>query len=301
MARNITSTRALLACVLVGSALACTPEQELTAIPLERVAVASGDFDRLEETLTRNGVSHDLYEGYISQAVYDEEIDPDAISLKSEALFLGLDEAGEPLLYANDAVFVNSGTRGLGAYAYNGVEEDDTLLTDEHLVEHLTGFTGRGRVLVVSDWAYDLVEAAWPDQISFLHEDDGPDGAQIGLNDAVIARVTSSELAVDLGVDQLELVYDFSYWAVMEDVAADVEVYLRGDISYQSPEGAGTLELTDVPLLVGFESGGGQVIYSSFAWKAQKTQVADLLLRHLVEGLVYDGDTTEDSGETTTP
>jgi hypothetical protein len=297
--RLLPGTNALHGPLLVFIALAagCKNENGLAELRLDRVAVATGDFDYMEEVLYRLEIAHDPFEGFISQPVYDAELDGASIASKTEELFTGLNDDGEPLMYDYDAVLLNSGTRGFGAYVYNGVETDDSLVDNADAMADLGAVIERGRTLVVSDWAYESIEAAWPDRISFLNEADGHDAAQRGLSEAVTATVVDAELAEDLGTTTLALDFDFSYWTVIESVASDVTVHLQADeITYRisASEGEGTLQ--DVPLLVSFDAGNGRVLYSSFHWRAQNADMADRLIQAVVEGLVLGSANSTESG-----
>lgn len=269
----------------LGLSLGCKPENNITAIPLEDIAVTTGDFDRIEESLNRQLIPHTLYEGYIYRSVYDPEEDGGGNGLKAETLLTAVQDDGEPELMNFQAAFVNSGTRGLGSLVYNADEPDDSILGDTKTVPHIRQFVEtQGRTLVVSDWAYDLVELAWPDKIDFMNEASGYDAAQMGTSDSVIARVTDPELAELLDNESVAITFDFSYWSVMEGVGNGVDVYMRGDLEFRLPDGGyGTVE--DVPLLVGFDAGAGRVIMSSFSWAAQSQGVTDTTLLYLVQGL----------------
>lgn len=269
----------------LGLLVACKSDNKISSIAVERVAVSTGDFDRVEESLARNGVATDLFEGYIAIPVYDPEAADASMALSVEQLFSGQNEDGYPLTIDYDAIFVNSGTRGFGRYVYNGVESDDSLVASAQTAVAVNAFLEGSRTLVVSDWAYDLVESVFPDKISFLHEEDGTDAAQVGVSDAVVANITDPGLAEVALSDTLELRFDFDSWAVMQEVGPGVDVYLRGDIEHRSLDGEGAVVMRDVPLLVGFNSDAGRVIYSSFSWKAQPPPVTDLLLLYLIEGL----------------
>jgi hypothetical protein len=265
-----------------GAAFGCKPDNELKAIVIENTAVITGDFDRVEESLARNSVKHDLFEGYISNAIYEEDVDPSIMNPKVEALWRSTNEDGNPLTADYDAIFVNSGSRGLGEYVYNGVDTDDDFLSDPAIDKAMFEFHIRGGVLVVSDWGYDLVESLWPDKISFLDEGDGFDAAQAGLDDSITAEVTDPELARNANSDFLDLQFDYSHWTVMRGVSSDVNVHLTGDVTYRDSLGQGAQTLTDVPLLVSFPVEQGRVIVSSFAWKAQNPGVTDVLLATLL-------------------
>lgn len=270
--------------------LACKSDQEIQALRWDELALVSGDFDNIAEPLVRLGVGYTEYEGFISQAVYNPEINPDNFQLTVEGLLQGVDDSGSPNMNQYDALFISSGTRGLGEYQYNGVEEDNFLVNDPAVIENLYSFTSKGKSLVVSDWAGDLIEAAWPEQIQFVNEDICSeetcwDVGQMGTSEKVIANVIEPELQSKLGADSVSLNFDFSYWSVIQSVGEDVTVHLSGDVEYRisSSEGYGMLE--NVPLLVSFRAGGGQVIFSSFHWSSQNSTVADIIMLHVAEGL----------------
>ena len=286
--------------LLFTLALGCTPDQNFAERSIEMIAVAYGDFDAVELNLNRLEVPHQLYEGFISGPAYDEgPEDLDLISLEVEYLFTGETESEGRVLFLNDVVFVNSGTRGFGEYVYNGLDRDDGIVTDGVAIDNVREYVEDGGVLVVSDWAYELVEAAWPGQIEFFGDDTALDEAQAGSVGRYTARAGSDAVRDAVG-DEVSVSYDFSYWTVIEAVASDVDVHLSADVLFRVSDSEGEGTLPDAPLLVSFEVGNGLVIYSTFHWNAQSAALADPLLTALVEGLPVAGaaeDTTEDTGE----
>jgi hypothetical protein len=283
--------RSTLCMPLLGLLLGCTPEQEFIEIPIEAIAVTAGDYDRMETLLLRQLVNYQLYEGYIVGATYEPELDPDDIILEVEGLLASEDE-----LENYGALFVNSGTRGLGQYVYNGVEADDKLVADPAVIDNVTRFVAGGGALVVSDWAYDLVEACWPDKITFVGDEDVLDDAQRGARGTVQAMVHREALVNDLGQNLVSIDYDYAHWATIASVADEVEVILSGDVAYRADELEGEVELDDVPLLVSFEHGSGNVYFSTFHWHAQTSTVADTILFEVVEGLNPGGGGDVDTG-----
>ena len=270
--------------------VACS-EQELKAFRFNDIAMVEGDFDHMGDVLLRLDIDTTEYEGYITKPVYDDEIDPDSNVLKVEALLRDRNEADRTNMLLYDAVFLNSGVRGLGEYVYDGVDPDDTFLSDEAVIENVQSFVGGGRTLVVSDWAGDIIEAAWPDTITFMNEDICTyppcwDASQVGVSERVQARIIPDGLQVALDTDTMSIDFDFSYWTAIAAVSDDVEVYLRGDIEYRISDGEGYGTLEDVPLLVGFTPGNrGRVIFSSFHWRSQNPMLINELMVYVVEGL----------------
>jgi len=277
---------------LMALLLGCTQEQEFIEIPIDAIAVSSGDYDHMEALLLRQLVNYQLYEGFIVGATYDPDIDPDLMTLEVEGL-LGSDDELENY----GAVFVNSGTRGLGRWVYNGVDTDDALVSDAAVIKNVTDFVAGGGVLVASDWSYDLIEACWPGMITFVGDETVLDDAQRGQRGTVQALVHREALVNDLGQNVVSIDYDFSHWATIASVSSDVEVILSGDVMYRVSELEGDIELEDVPLLVAFDHGAGSVYFSTFHWHVQNPTVADTILFSVVEGLNPGGGEDTDTGE----
>ena len=277
-----------LAVLIMG--ISCKSDQKLQELKYDDVAVVSGDFDHMAEVLVRLDIGYTDFEGYIERAIYDEEIDPDINSLKVEGLFHGQNEEGVPTINTYDAVFINSGTRGLGEYVYNGVEPDSSLIEDPQTKENIKAYVDAGGVIFASDWAADLIEHIWPDKLQFANESSCDndlclDGAQVGVSEQVVARVSNTALAAELDNDSLDLSFDYTYWTVIESVGADVTVYLEGDVEYRPSNAEVPISLSNAPLLVSFSHGRGLVFFSSFHWRAQNPAMADALMLGIVEGL----------------
>ena len=272
---------------------ACKNDQGLKELKFQAIGVSTGDFDQVEASLVRQDIGYTPYEGYIVQAAYDPTIKPSANSLKVEDLFTR-SEGNDPEIDRYDAVFVNSGTRGLGAYVYNGTAADDSLVSDPTVIENVRNYVENGGTLVVSDWAYDLIEACWPDEITWAGDDTVLDDAQRGTSGSVVANV--DDLSLQEGLDNnttLDITFDYSAWAVISTVASDVTTYVSGDVTYRISDAVGDGTATDVPLLVGFDPSGGHVLFSSFHWRAQRSQVTDGILTTLIDGLTPgSGDAT---------
>ncbi len=269
--------------------LACQ-DQGFTEVALDAIAVIQGDFDDAQSALTRNDVGSLDYNGYIDQATWwvgsDDRPQRDDPGRSVEQLLTDVDEDLDWQVENYNAVFVNSGTRGFNAFRYNlSVEADDSLLKHEDAVPNVCNWVNGGGSLYVGDWSYDLVEACWPDAIEFYGDDEVVDAAQAGAAGDVIADVPDERLREDLGASVVNLVFNYSAFAVVESVGSDVEVLVTGDVRYQ-PEGA-TLyeEIDDSPLAVRFVSGQGQVFFTSFHLVAQTPAVTDAILFRGLEGL----------------
>lgn len=273
-------------------------ENNLSEVRLDAIAVVLGDFDDMRTTLVSMDIASEPFDGFIVQATYEpEESRTRRGDLQASVEALLADTSGELDLDRFNAVFVNSGTRGLGAWQYNDmIEPDDGLLVDPAL-QVTCDFADGGGTLVVSDWAYDLVQYCWPDAIQF-YGDGTPDAAQVGIADTdLLATVRDEGLKKELG-EVLTISQNYTAWAVIEGVGADTEVLLSADVEYQPSSTELPEPLAGAPLLVRFPAGrSGQVVFSTFHWNAQNPSVARGLLLGTVEG-IYEGAGTASAGDT---
>ncbi|MDO9173179.1 MAG: hypothetical protein Q7V62_00150, partial [Actinomycetota bacterium] len=210
-------------------------EQGFSEVRLDAIAVVLGDFDNVGDSLTALNIAVQEYNGLIVQATYepdDERTQATDGGPTIEGLLTDTNEKGQLELSFFNAVFVNSGTRGLGAFRYNNqLQPDDSLLLDTESMDHACNFATGGGTLVVSDWAYDLVEYCWPDAMEFFGDDLVPDAGQVGMPDDVLADVHGDKLVEALGTT-INLSYNYTAWSVVESVGADTEVLLSGTIEY---------------------------------------------------------------------
>lgn len=259
---------------LAAALLGGCQENSLIGGSNSSVAVTTGDFDRVAEPLLRMEVAHDTYEGIISTATWDPEYEAAQVALKVEDLFGDANELG-----SHSVTIVASGTRGLGERQYNSLDPDDHIVSDETVITNVRRYVDSRGVLVVTDWGYDLVEAAWPDAIDFLDDDGTFDAAQHGLIDSVAGRIVDEQVADILGYSDMAVHFDYSNQAIIEDVDEDVQVIVRGSVRYVNAAGE-TVTEADSPLMVMFQPQGatGKVVLTTFHLDAQSEQVIDDLL-----------------------
>ena len=270
--------------------VACT-ENAFTAIELDAIAVVNGDFDDIQASLLRHEIGSASYNGYIAQSttwVGDDPPQRDDPGDQVEQLFTqpaGDQEHFQIELY--NAVFVNSGTRGLNAFQYNyTLDADDSLLLDPVAVDNVCSYVAGNGSLFVTDWAYDLVEACWPDMITFQNDDGVIDSAQVGVAGDILADVVDAELAETLASSVANVTFNYSAFTVMKSVADDVEVLLSGDVSHDPGGGEEPQVAKGVPLVVRFPVGkSGQVVFSSFHMFPQNPALADAVLFRGLVGL----------------
>ncbi|MFT6142501.1 MAG: hypothetical protein ACJAZO_000165 [Myxococcota bacterium] len=289
MTHPLLTRTGLVLVAVVAAGAACTRDDNITSDFGNKVAVVAGDFDDVSAPLKRMDARHELFEGLISNATWDVTFNPDNVDLKVEDLFIGSEGAGQ--MSGNSAIFVGSGTRGFGDRQYNGLDNDDQLIQDIRTLDNTSRYVERGGPLLVTDWAYELVDAIWPDAMTFIEDDPSRQGtrwvnldlAQLGVIDNITAEIVDDDLAAALGSDTMGVDFPYSNFAVIESVGPDVTVHVRGDVSYRPDELAEPIALTGVPLLVSFQpfgDNGGTVYYSTFHVDAQNAALMDEMLLH---------------------
>ena len=170
-------------------------------------------------------------------------------------------------------VFLSDGMRGTNALKYNAVGEDDHLVADQTVIDNIEKSVRNGLRLYFSDWNYDLMEATWPDLVDWEGDDEELDDAQRGLAPQdVNARIADQGLADFMGVplhSELDVVFNFGTWAVIESVSDDVQVLLVGDVAYDDPATGEERVREDTPLLIAADVGTGVVLFTAFHNEAQ--------------------------------
>lgn len=283
----------LVAALMAVPALAgCDPESSLTRLQFGRTAIVTGDFDTVEQliqelanTSTVEAEIH-LYDGYVDGPHFETEVttQPGDIPLQVEDLLRSETSAG---LDQFNTVFLSCGMRGVNDHVYNGVTEDDHLVADATVIEHLQAAAEHNTSLYFSDWTYDLVERAWPDKVTWVGDQDTLDVAQRGRNGPATARIVDEEMASFMEVpvgSQLEIDFNQSAWAVPRSVAEDVQVLVSADVEYDDPTTGTWTGLDDVPLVFAFDA-GSPVVYTAFHNEAQITDDARDVLRYALTRL----------------
>ena len=216
--------------------LGCAPDQGFAELKLDALAVVLGDFDNVGDTLLGMNVPTQEFEGFIVQATYepDEERTQRGEGATTVEGLLGVTTDGNLQVSVFNGVFVNSGTRGLGAYQYNNaLQADNSLLLDTESMDHACNFVTGGGTLVVSDWAYEMIEYCWPDAVEFYGDDLVPDAAQVGIADdvAILARQSHFALPPDW-IATVSVVWTGVDGTIRELVRADSFEIDHGDPSW---------------------------------------------------------------------
>lgn len=219
------------------------PEDEcaIEAINL-RIAVVTGDYDRVEDVLGSIGIQDndvDLYPSSFLNAAWVDD--------------LVMDYA---VLSQYDIVFLNCGLSDLDFVS--------RFFANATASANLRQFVQEGGSVYASDWAYYVVEKTWPDFVDFVGDDASGDNGKVGAAPRdVDANIVDAPMALALGQTSMVLHYPLLSWVVMESASPATTVYIRGDAEIDT--GA---TLRDVPHTVAFRPGLGRVLFTSFHQEA---------------------------------
>jgi hypothetical protein len=222
------------------------------------VAVISGSYDDLEPALSAAGVN---VARVIDGQRGDEIVDflSDAANLEDyQVLFFDGGHQEDGVFYGSDA--------GVATVQAN-----------------LRAFVEGGGSVFASDWSYDVVEQLWPTKVDWVGDDAVPDAAQSGEPGDVVASVSNSGLLLSIGLETVTVAYDLSEWPLIESVDPSVAVYLEGDAHWR--QGMEVTTIVDSPLLIGFQEGDGQVIFTTYRNAANASGGMLSVLIAMVESL----------------
>lgn len=216
-----------------------------------RIAVVAGEWDSIGSVLDHLAIEFDGVNGFNDNATTDFLTDSSALA-------------------TYDMIFFNCGM------SLDWADSDRATVA-----ANLQDFVNNGGSIYASDWAYFTVEAAFPDQNTFVGNDDELGGAFRGASGLVTAHVDDPAMASLLGGVNADIDYDLGGWVPL--VSSQATPLLSGSFTYyddwdlpQNHTG---------PLATRFTSGQGSVTYTSFHNEVQTTFDMDLLLQDIVLSL----------------
>ncbi|MCK6514373.1 hypothetical protein L6R46_04860 [Myxococcota bacterium] len=206
------------------------------------VAVVSGSYDDFEAVLDALGYgTYDLINGQTGEELQQ-------FLLNSEGLAI------------YDVIFFNGGH--LEEDLFYDTDGTDTAGVVPQVLASVKAYVQSGGVLYATDWAYDVIEQAWPGKIEFVGDDNVPNDAQMGETGTVTATVADAELKESMGQETFKVNYDLDVWPPITAKGEGTRVWASGDIQWRS--GAQSQTLSSSPLLVSFQDGDGRVVYGTW-------------------------------------
>ncbi len=207
------------------------------------IAVVTGDFDDFDEVLEGIGVlDYTLIDGGHRGQLESFLLDPDAMA-------------------EHDLIFFNGGCIESGIF-YDLDDADNPI--PPQVIANVQAYVEQGGFVYASDWAYDIVEQAWPDKLDFLGVDHVPDSAQLGNAQVVQASISNEVLGQFLDDEDgtMQVLYDLPVWPPLEQVSHTVSTHLLGTVTYR--EAGVDIPIPSSPMMVSFNGGGGKVVFSTF-------------------------------------
>jgi len=237
------------------------PEPDCFDTKIQEVAVVTGDFDDFDQVLEALGVaSYTLVDGKGLDELKDFLLDPESMQQFDLIVFNGG--------HIEDGVIYDTEN------AANAVPAE--------IRSNLANYVTQGGSVYASDWAYDVIESVWPDNVDFLGTDHVPDDAQHGVTQVVSASISNQLMAefVDGDDDFLNINYDLPVWPLIEKVSATTSVHLLGNPTYRIQDSE--YVLSSSPLLVSFNGGGGKVVYSTFRFSVNLDSEMTKLMQYVM-------------------
>lgn len=272
----------------------------------ESLAVVTGEFDRMQDVLAKLGfgmvgedgrlsITTENFSLYRGGGSDDGDLANDPSLYKpAEALLTNLEEMGKYRL-----IFINCGEDSA-----ESPTATERLLSRQDVRSNLRQYVNLGGKIYVTDKSYDFLEAAFPEFVDFLGDDEKRNAAEKGearesetepltvdaeVHDELLAdwldlmpvnrglvddcstKDSKANVNAVTGARQEDgtlLVGDFaSGWAVAEGVESgkDVKVWMDGEAVFYTDD-SGIPVRQNVPLVVTFEFGtnGGRVLFTSY-------------------------------------
>lgn len=228
------------------------------------VAIVTGDYDDFSLVLNNLGfANYQLIDGQDYTELTDFLQDETALS-QFDMIFFNGGHIEEDVIYNED-------------------DEVDGTATVSTVVLNLQNYVAGGGVVYGSDWAYDVIEAGWPDRIDWVGSDNTPNEAQVGDYDLVEAAVSDAALASWLDSNYIQVEYDLAVWPPIESVSGSVSTHIAGNVDYRL--GTSVYTLSAVPLLVSFTDGEGKVVFSTFRLARNSSTEMMLVLQYMMYNL----------------
>lgn len=146
---------------------------------------------------------------------------------------------------------------------------------DGAIITNMRNYIDDGGRIYASDWASNLVETLFPTKVTML--------GNFGDAQTVTGTILNDDLKTLLGKSLCTVEYDLSVWSVIDSVASDVEVDIRGTFTYSDYDNPEPVSATK-PLLIHFNYGDGGVVLTTFHNEANVTEDSLTILEQLAFG-----------------
>ncbi len=269
-----------------------------------KMAVVTGEYDSIEDVLAKLGFGQlengRLKLGTEKFTLYNGEPYSSMLGgqnyLDVNALFNDSDKNGKADIFDYSIVFFNCGL-------------DDQLITlDPVKVATLKAYVEAGGRIYASDWAYNLVEQAFPAYIDFMGSDNTlasepefDSVAKLGMGDifsnAEVDGVLKSWLQAVTCQDgpcvqadgKVKIEGFIGGWVVMNGghAGASVKTWVSGPVTFEDSLDAANTVTANKPLTMSFQAGLGRVTFTSYHNEAS---IGDAMLpqQRILQYLVFE-------------
>jgi hypothetical protein len=173
-----------------------------------------------------------------------------------------------------DIIFLNCGM----SYDYMTMHMDE-------VGSNVGEYVANGGSLYASDWAYWVVEHAWPDMLDFRGDDTLLWAPALGKADTYQLNVLDPDMVASLGGQTTATVaYDLEGWITPTAYGGGAVPMVEGEYDYYQLS-TGTIRSASGPLAVKLQVGEGSVIFTTFHNEAQITLDMEYLLREIIWAL----------------
>ena len=134
-------------------------------------------------------------------------------------------------------------------------------------------YVKEGGIVYASDYTNSLIQDAFPGKINFYGQSGSSSSyssPRVGSSGSVTAKVVDSGLASVLGKNKVNINFDLGSWVVIDSAGSGTKVHVTGPASVFASDDSQAAN-KEVPYVVSFSEGSGEVLYTSFHNEAQKT------------------------------
>lgn len=229
---------------------------------VEKMAVVTGDYDKIENVLAKLGLGDVNASGSLILGTETFQLVDGNFTLDDATYPDFMDFFGDPANYADfRTIFFNCG---------NGYESE--FFTDPNAATNLKSWISDGGRLYATDWSYDYVEQLFPKSIDFYGTDPGlsstpeaRDAAEAGDSfDTTNATVLDAGMLAWLqaigatNVDDTVIVEGWlSAWVPIDDINTGVKSWAKALVWADGTESSRDITLT-------FGHGSGTIFFSSY-------------------------------------
>jgi len=218
------------------------------------IAVVTGQYDSIGSIISHLGLEYDAFNGLGSE---------------------GKNFLRDPERMAEyDIIFLNC-----------GLNEDILRPVLGEIGDNLRDYADAGGSIYASDWAYFVIEDAFPSMVDFRGDDNDEYAARVGYPGTYEVSVLDPMMITALGGSSTaNLRYDLGAWVTPVGAGGGASAMVYGTYEYQNANN-GSIQGGEGPLAVELATAGGNVIYTTFHNEAQLTLDMEVLLQEIIWAL----------------